>query len=286
VDPVGGRLVRVGVPPVLPRLVQPGFRFPRMLPGLLTPESCKEMLERAKPRVAGIAETSSGEFANAEEKRAHMQVSSSDTGTVTNNKKWVEWRGPVRSAHDPAFTEPALAPAMVRGVRRLLGRDRPIRVYHDIFMCKLPDNGSTDTPWHQDSPNFPIDRNALTVWIALDEITPDQGSLQFFSGSHRCGLLGKIPPTPDVDLFDEYPELARFPISAPHHMRPGDATVHHGLTVHGTGANNAGRERWSFAVAYFPGDARYNGAPNHDCDGFDLKMGHTIGHPSFSLVAD
>lgn len=163
------------------------------------------MLERAKPRVAGIAETSRGEFANPEEKRAHMQVSSSDTGTVTNNRKWVE---------------------------------------------------------------------------------PDQGSLQFFSGSHRCGLLGKIPPTPDVDLFDEYPELARFPISAPHHMRPGDATVHHGLTVHGSGANNAGRERWSFAVAYFPADARYTGAPNHDCDGFDLKMGHTIEHPSFSLVAD
>jgi Phytanoyl-CoA dioxygenase (PhyH) len=256
-----------------------------LLPNLLAADLCAAMLERGRPRVAGIG-AGRAAFGNLEEKLAHMRVSGTDEGTVTDNAKWVEWRGAVRMAHDEVFSRAGLAKTMGSNVQRLLGRSKPVRVYHDIFMCKLPDQASTRTGWHQDSPNFPLDRNALTVWIALDEITVDQGSLQFYSGSHRCGLLGKIGPDPNMDLLDEYPEVARFPLSPPNHLKSGDATVHHGLTVHGAGANYTPRPPWSYAVAYFPADARYTGAPNHDCDGFDLKPGQPIEHPSFSLVAD
>lgn len=255
-----------------------------LLPGLLTPELCEQMLARARPRLADLLQGGQQEFATAEAKRSHMRVAASNEGIVTDNKKWVEWRSAVRSAQDPVFSRAALAPTMGQNVQRLLGREKPIRVYHDIVMCKLTDERSTATGWHQDSPNFPLDRNALTIWIALDEITAEQGALQFFSGSHRCGMLGKISPDPTTDLLDEYPELARFPVSPPNHLQPGDATVHHGLTVHGAGANNTRHDRWSYAVAYFPADARYTGAPNHDCDGFDLKINHPIEHPSFALV--
>jgi hypothetical protein len=34
-----------------------------------------------------------------------------------------------------------------------------------------------------------------------------------------------------------------------------------------------------------PADARYTGAPNHDCDGFGLKVGYPVDHPSFTVVA-
>jgi hypothetical protein len=258
-----------------------------LLRGLVAPPLCEAILERGKPRLAGLMEGNDVKFATQEERREHMRVSGArDEGIVTDNEKWVEWRGPVRSAHDPVFGRAALARTMGRNVQRLLGRDKPMRVYHDMFMCKLPDKISTPTGWHQDSTNFPLDRNALTVWIALDEITPDQGSLQFYSGSHRCGLLGKIPPDRKLDLVDEYQELARFPVSAAHHLQPGDATVHHGLTVHGAGANDSSNPRWSFAVCYFPSDARYTGAPNHDTDGFGLEIGHPIEHPSFRLVPE
>jgi ectoine hydroxylase-related dioxygenase (phytanoyl-CoA dioxygenase family) len=169
-------------------------------------------------------------------------------------------------------------------VRRLLGRDRPLRVYHDILTCKLPDEVSIPTSYHQDGPNFPLDRNALTVWIALCEITPDMGPVQFYSGSHKCGLLGGIPFHSKFDLVDEYPELARFALSPAHHMQPGDATVHHSLTVHGASANSTPHQRWSFLTSYFPEGARYTGAPNHDCDGLDLRIGYEIEHPSFPRV--
>lgn len=255
-----------------------------LLRNLVDPDLCRQMLERGRPRVASLLNGTKAGFASAEEKRAHMTVAGATDGTITNNAKWVEWRGATRSAKEEAFTRAATHPVIGHNVQRLLGRDRPVRIYHDILMCKLPDQLSTPTGWHQDSTNFPIDRNALTIWIALDEITSDQGSLQFFSGTHRCGLLGKIAPDPSVDLLDEYPELGRYAVSPAPHLQPGDATVHHGLTVHGAGPNNTPRQRWSYAVCYFPADARYTGAPNHDTDGFDLKIGEPVAHPSFVLV--
>jgi ectoine hydroxylase-related dioxygenase (phytanoyl-CoA dioxygenase family) len=257
-----------------------------LLKDLVSRELCLAILEQGKPHLAGLMEGTDTDFATPEERRQHMTVSNAEDGIVTDNKKWVEWRGAIRSARDPVFGRAALARTMGHNVGRLLGRDKPVRVYHDIFMCKLPDQVSVRTEWHQDSVAFPVDRNALTVWIALDEIRPDQGPVQFYSGSHRCGLLGRGAPDRKTDLLDEYPELTRFAVSPAHHLQPGDATVHHGLVVHGAGANNTRLPRWSFAVCYIPSDARYTGAPNHDCDGFGLRVGEPIDHPSFTLVPD
>lgn len=258
-----------------------------LLRGLVPPEACHALLERGKPRFAGLMQGSDAKPVTPEERHGGMLVSEArGEGTVLDNDKWVEWRGPVRSAQDPVFGSVALAKTMGRNVQRLLGRDKRIRIYHDMFVCKLPDNISKPTDWHQDLVAFPLDRNVLTFWIALDEITPEQGPVQFYSGSHRCGLLGRTAPDRASDLLDEYPELARFSVSPPHHLQPGDCTVHHGLVVHGAGANNSPDPRWSYLVAFFPADARYTGAPNHDCDGFDLKVGYPIEHPSFTLVAE
>jgi ectoine hydroxylase-related dioxygenase (phytanoyl-CoA dioxygenase family) len=256
-----------------------------LLRRLISAELSEAMLERGRPRLAGLMGGSDVKFASPEERNEHLRVAGTDEGSVTDNDKWVEWRGAIRSAHDSVLGRAALAKTMGLNVQRLLGRDQPIRVYHDIFMCKLPDRISTRTEWHQDSVSFPLDRNVLTVWIALEEITPEQGPVQFYSGSHRCGMLGRGSPDRSSDLVDQYPELARYAVSPANHLQPGDATVHHGLTVHGAGANNTRRPRWSFAVCYLPADARYTGAPNHDCDGFGLRIGYPIDHPSFTLVA-
>jgi hypothetical protein len=255
-----------------------------LLRGLVKPALCRTALEHGKPRLADFMK-GNNQIVEPAKQRKVLSVSGTDKGLVSDIKQWVEWRGPVRSANDPVFAGISVDKTMGRNVRRLLRRDRPVRIYHDIFVCKLQDRGSTRTSWHQDSPNFPLDRNALTIWVALDEITPEMGPVQFFSGSHRCGMLGCIPPS-RLDLMDEYPELARFAVSPPYHLQAGDATVHHGLTVHGASANNSHNPRWSYLIAYFPIDARYTASPNHDTDGYGLRQGYPIEHPSFTLIPD
>ncbi len=62
---------------------------------------------------------------------------------------------------------------------------------HQQFVIKHPDRlvDRTDVPWHQDNGygrlEPPLD---LTVWIALDDCTLDNGCLWVLPGSHRLGL--------------------------------------------------------------------------------------------------
>jgi nitrite reductase/ring-hydroxylating ferredoxin subunit/ectoine hydroxylase-related dioxygenase (phytanoyl-CoA dioxygenase family) len=261
---------------------QNGWAF---LPGLVNPDLCRAALEEGKRRLAAVLNASEVKLVDPLEQRKTLSIAETEEGTVADIMIWVEWRGATRAARNPYFSRIAAGKTTGDNVRRLFGRDKPVRIFHDMFTCKRPDQGSAPTSWHQDNPNFPLDRNALTIWVALDEITPDMGPVQHLSGSHRCGMLGDVPKS-RMDLLEEYPRLARFPISPPHHMRPGDATVHHGLVVHGAAANLTSRPRWSYLSAYFPADARYSGAPNHDTDGFDLKQGQMLDHPSFTLLPD
>jgi len=206
---------------------------------------------------------------------------------------WTEWRYPVRRGREEPFVSVVLSPAMGRNAQRLLGRDQPMRVWHDIVACKAPveaDRPSKATLWHQDQPDWAVDRKGLTFWIALDHVAPDQGCVQYLSGSFREGPLGMIPRAADADgkmrgLPEEYPELdARYSRSAPYHLEPGDVAVHHSFVVHGAGENRSSRPRWSYIVSYIPGDARYNGLANGDSDGLGLGRGDHFDLPDFPLA--
>ena len=254
-----------------------------LLRGLVPPATCKALLEQGRPRFSGLfGENAAPALSGKAAVEKMTMANAASDGLLTKASHWAEWRGAVRAAHDPAFSGLALSRAMHRNMQFLLRRDRKLRVFHDILACKLPNQASTRTKWHQDAPNMSLDRNALTIWIALEEIKPEQGPLQFYTGSHRLGLLGLFGSDPEIDLTHEYPELARLSVSPKHHMMPGDCTVHHSMTVHGATANDGADPRWSYIVIYFPDDARYNGMPNHDTDGFGLKVGEPILHPSFT----
>lgn len=258
-----------------------------MLKGLIAPELCEAMLARGRPEIAKASGEAGKASAPTEELLERMaQSGAQGSDTVTEIGQWVEWRGALRALRDPAFARVALDRVMGDNVKRLLGRDKPLQIYHDIFVCKRSDNVSTPTAWHQDFAHFPFDRNALTVWIALDEVKPDQGPVRFFSGSHRMGMFGRVDPLNQVDLVDEYPELEQLEISPAFHLQPGDCSVHNAMTVHGAGANLSPDPRWAWLVTYFPTDARYNGMPSHDADGFGLKVGYPIDHPTFPKVAE
>jgi ectoine hydroxylase-related dioxygenase (phytanoyl-CoA dioxygenase family) len=243
------------------------------LEGLVAPTLASAMLERAKARYAAPQTERGG-------------------ASIFDNKivSWTEWRCPTRINHEEPFTSAALSKVMGHNVQRLVGRQVPMRIWHDIVIRKTPagrDDSNKETTWHQDLPNWSIDRPGLTVWIALDTVTPDQALVQYLSGSVREGPLGRLPK-PDASgnypgMLELYPELEkRYQRSPLYTLKPGDAVCHHSLTVHGSGVNVTPRERWSYLVSYFPGDALYTGAPNKDSDGFGIQIGEPFEHPTFA----
>ena len=237
------------------------------VPGLLSRETARGLLDRAI-----------GEF--GADGRSGLDES-------VKQQSYQTWfRSRQDPVDDPGFDALGRSPILGRNAARLLGRDSSIRLIVSSIAAKLAGGHQQGQPtdYHQDvSGHTYLEGNFLTVWIALDEIAPDMGSMRFYDGSHKLGNLGQIVRE---DIWDGWaPLIAKTcSLTDPITYHPGDATFHMAATIHGTGLNLGDRPRWSWAGVLVPGDARYTGAVNFLTDGLGLEPEGMIDHPKFPIT--
>ncbi|SEG85710.1 Phytanoyl-CoA dioxygenase (PhyH) [Nonomuraea solani] len=185
---------------------------------------------------------------------------------------------------DELFGALTMSPTMGRNAVALLRGVRAVRVQvTNLLVKEAGEHGATE--FHQDFPWMPMDRSAmLTVWLALADVPADMGSLRFYDGSHRHGLLGRSFTKPGDDQLSQHPWLKELELSPPLDLRAGDATVHHALTVHGAPANRRDSPRLSFTVTYFDADALYTGLPYKQTDGLGLEVNRPFEHERFPCL--
>jgi ectoine hydroxylase-related dioxygenase (phytanoyl-CoA dioxygenase family) len=152
-----------------------------------------------------------------------------------------------------------------------------IRIWHDQALIKRP--WANPTAWHLDTPFWSFsDRNAISIWIALDNATLENGCLFFLPGSHKLTNFDKITIGRNMDgIFDVYPQLKNtMPVAAP--MRAGSCSFHNGLTIHGANANMTNGFRRAMTCAYMPEGNTFNGEPNILPDAYlsNLKVGDPL----------
>jgi ectoine hydroxylase-related dioxygenase (phytanoyl-CoA dioxygenase family) len=178
-----------------------------------------------------------------------------------------------------------------------------VRLLSEAFLEKPPaSQGSKETAWHQDLCYEPIDRrNSLNVWIALQDIAPQQGALEFLSGSHRLGPMGRLEFTKSFDLSSvllkedlelmwslKHEDDAEGPFGAPiarAGVKAGDALVFHGLTFHGAGPNTTEKRRRAYQRFFIGADVRYTVMPDRRTDGLGMSLGDYFESDRFPLVA-
>jgi len=144
-----------------------------------------------------------------------------------------------------------------------------VRIWHDQALVKEP--FANPTSWHVDVPFWSFDSpHAVSLWIALDDATVDNGCLYFIPGSHRVILqhgnpfdevkIGKNMP----DIFNNHPagSVLRTMPSKGVPMKAGSASLHNGLTVHGAHANMTPFRRRAMTLQMMPDGARFNGKKN------------------------
>jgi len=151
-----------------------------------------------------------------------------------------------------------------------------IRIWHDQALIKRP--WANPTAWHLDTPFWSFsDRNAISIWVALDNATLENGCLFFIPGSHKQTSFDKITIGRNMDgIFDVYPQLKNsMPIAAP--MKAGSCSFHNGLTVHGANANMTSGFRRAMTCAYMPDGNVFNGEPNILPDKYVEKL--RVGDP-------
>lgn len=136
--------------------------------------------------------------------------------------------------------------------RRLLG-GRP-RLFIDHAMLKPPHRGRP-TPWHQDGA-FALENargTVITIWMPLQGVDRTSGCLEFIPGSHLWPVLphrhvGGDPRSRGLEISETVPIDDWRAVACP--LRAGDATVHHGLTVHRSYPNVGAEPRRAYALVF------------------------------------
>lgn len=170
----------------------------------------------------------------------------------------------------PEIKNFTLSPRLGSIAAQLLGAEH-VRLWHDQALYKVP--GGDATQPHLDLSYWPmLDRNAGTIWVALEEVTVEMGAMHFIPGSHVSGIDGFDHRIEDAiegksTLLEKAAQKIKAgPVS--YNLNPGDATFHHGLTIHYTGKNSTGRTRKGMTVIYFTDGVRFNAqspASDHLC---------------------
>jgi ectoine hydroxylase-related dioxygenase (phytanoyl-CoA dioxygenase family) len=153
---------------------------------------------------------------------------------------------------DDIWAATSTNPRVVNAARMVMGEE--IAFFHGKVMLKEAKSGGA-WEWHQDygywyNQGFAFPR-MLSVFVALDAATKENGCLQVLKGSHKLGRLdhGKVGAQTGADparigqienLFERvYVE-----------MTPGAALFFHSNLLHSSGPNESDRHRRSFIMCY------------------------------------
>eukprot|EP00929_Paragymnodinium_shiwhaense_P090575 TRINITY_DN50753_c0_g1_i1.p1 TRINITY_DN50753_c0_g1~~TRINITY_DN50753_c0_g1_i1.p1 ORF type:complete len:414 (+),score=71.60 TRINITY_DN50753_c0_g1_i1:45-1244(+) len=186
----------------------------------------------------------------------------------------------------------ATSPRFNFWAKQTLGVDK-VRLYQDALFVKRPGDGPTQ--WHSDLGLAPFDSNAfVTVWIALTPVTAGEGSgLCFATGSHKDFSLA-YHGDPEEDLS------GRYVVAESDGLRPGDATLHHGWTLHAASPlpEDDATPRLAWAVSFVADGARLLRSNNdaavseqEDAVSFEAwirecEPGGVVDHPMLPVLVD
>lgn len=136
-----------------------------------------------------------------------------------------------------------------------------IRIWHDQALFKQPYGNAT--AWHLDNPYWSFSSpDALSIWVALDDATLENGCLYYLPGTHKTARYENSNIGANQrDLFKFYPEWLEIQaVATP--ARAGSAVIHNGLCAHGAGANMTRGPRRAMTCAFMPDGATFNGQKN------------------------
>lgn len=159
---------------------------------------------------------------------------------------------------DEAFHDILFHPGITVPVSQLL--DTPnVRFWHDQVFYKPPRHPGV-VAWHQDYSYWTraVPQRHLTAWVALDDVTLENGCVHFVPGSHKWPLLPKLQLLENMDaiqtiLTDE--QKAQFK-AVPLELKAGEVSFHHSMTLHGSYGNTSDRPRRGVVLNYMHPETR------------------------------
>jgi phytanoyl-CoA hydroxylase len=196
---------------------------------------------------------------------------------------------------DERFWKIASNPVIAGMARQLLG-SKEVVLMEDGAVVKKPVVGGK-LAWHQDYAYWPLaSPGAVTCWIALDDCSAVNGSMQVAVGSHKLGEklpvefgdgssfmhserpgLGEVVPPEEAGL-----DVAGYELKA------GECGFHHSLIWHASGPNTSPNPRRGFIPRYVAGGTTWLGALrfpyNYTDEELECAPGEPIHGPHFPRI--
>uniref|UniRef100_A0A0G4HMU0 Fe2OG dioxygenase domain-containing protein n=1 Tax=Chromera velia CCMP2878 TaxID=1169474 RepID=A0A0G4HMU0_9ALVE len=146
--------------------------------------------------------------------------------------------------------ELATHPKVLDAVEPLLGPD--ILLYDVQYIVKEP-HSKTFVSWHQDLTYWGLSDDAqVSLWLALSPATAESGCMRMLPGSHKGGRAKHHPITDGDNVLLNGQTVMEVDESkavlCP--LQPGQATLHHGWTLHASMPNKTDDRRIGLNVQY------------------------------------
>jgi len=169
------------------------------------------------------------------------------------------WQDPTRET-DYTFQTHLLFPwidrlirhaAVLDAVAEILGPD--LLLWNSGFIVKPP-RDPYFASWHQDLTYWGLEPDAVvTAWLAFTDSTPENGCVRCIPGSHRSGILpveetraagNMLSRGQAIDVGVDEARVIDLV------LEPGEMSIHHCLTVHGSRGNTTDVPRIGMTMTY------------------------------------
>jgi hypothetical protein len=171
-----------------------------------------------------------------------------------------------------------------------------INFFGDQVFVKEPGTRER-TAFHQDATYFEIEGDKCCVlWIPVDPVTLESGTILYVRGSHRDGKLYQpnvffaqtpLPGAEGESLPDIEGHMSDYDI-VHFDVEPGDVIIHHYRTIHGAGGNHSRYQvRRAASLRYCGDDIRFQTrpwAPRQLHHTTRLQDGEPLSGPDFPVV--
>jgi len=163
----------------------------------------------------------------------------------------------------PHFTEERLlefllADNVLDVVERVLGPDFGLWSSH--FICKEPYIGRA-TPWHEDSAYWSgrFDRfdGIVTIWLAIDSSTKENGCMKVVPGTHLKGDSRYEKVSSTEFTFPEQITGVSDSNAVYFELEPNHYSLHDSRIIHRANANDSEMRRCGYTMRYFSHTMRY-----------------------------
>ena len=94
-------------------------------------------------------------------------------------------------------------PQILGPIRQILGDD--VMLFKSQFFEKPPQGA--EIPWHQESYFWEVEQGWVTMWLAVDDATPQNGALRVITGSHT-ETREHLPVPPDSNYWSTFKRAA------------------------------------------------------------------------------